>query len=268
DGAGAARASTAASDVASRNRTQIREAIERLVALKTFVSESSIKVQGLGQMSRRITGFIASIRELADMTNLLSLNAAIEAARAGKHGKGFGVVADEVRRLAEQSATAAAEAGELVQDIHTQVGEVVEQMRRGQVNVGGVEELSAAALEALDAIVAATAEATAHAGRIVAASRVEETMPLGPVAQPPYLNQMVLLETSLTPAELLVHCLAIEVERGRARRERWGPRTLDLDIVRYGEQAVRQPDLTIPHPELRNRDFWRREIAELEGKHV
>jgi methyl-accepting chemotaxis protein len=170
DGAGAARASTAASDVATRNRTQIREAIERLVALKAFVGESSSKVQQLGQMSRRITGFIASIRELAEMTNLLALNAAIEAARAGKHGKGFAVVADEVRRLAEQSASAAAEAGELVQDIHTQVGEVVEQMRRGQVNVGGVEELSAAALEALDAIVAATAEATAHAGRITAAA--------------------------------------------------------------------------------------------------
>jgi len=170
DGAGAARASSAASDVASRNRTQIREAIERLVALKAFVGESSSKVQQLGQMSRRITGFIASIRELADMTNLLALNAAIEAARAGKHGKGFGVVADEVRRLAEQSADAAAEAGELVQDIHTQVGEVVEQMRRGQVNVGGVEELSAAALEALDAIVAATSEATAHAGRIAEAA--------------------------------------------------------------------------------------------------
>ena len=170
DGAGAARASTAASDVASRNRTQIREAIERLVALKAFVGESSSKVQQLGRMSRRITGFIASIRELADMTNLLSLNAAIEAARAGKHGKGFGVVADEVRRLAEQSANAATEAGDLVQDIHTQVGEVVEQMRRGQVNVGDVEELSAAALEALDAIVAATAEATAHAGRITAAA--------------------------------------------------------------------------------------------------
>jgi methyl-accepting chemotaxis protein len=170
DGAGAARASTAASDVATRNRTQIREAIERLVALKAFVGESSTKVQQLGQTSRRITGFIASIRELAEMTNLLALNAAIEAARAGKHGKGFAVVADEVRHLAEQSASAAVEAGELVQDIHTQVGEVVEQMRRGQVNVGGVEELSAAALEALDAIVAATAEATAHAGRITAAA--------------------------------------------------------------------------------------------------
>src|SRR5213075_1286088 len=147
DGTEAAQASSTASDVANRNRQQIRGAIERLVALKTFVGESSAKVQELGQVSRRITGFIASIRELADMTNLLALNAAIEAARAGKHGKGFAVVADEVRRLAEQSGNAALEAGELVQDIHRQVGEVVEQMRRGQMNVSGVEELSSAALE-------------------------------------------------------------------------------------------------------------------------
>ena len=170
DGTEAAHASTTASEVATQNRQQIRDAVQRLVALKGFVSEASTQVQQLGQVSRRITGFIASIRELADMTNLLALNAAIEAARAGKHGKGFAVVAEEVRRLAEQSATAALEAGELVQDIHRQVGEVVEQMRRGQVNVGGVEELSSAALEALDAIVAATAAATGHAQRIAAAA--------------------------------------------------------------------------------------------------
>src|SRR5207244_598858 len=131
---------------ATRDPHQRRDAVGRLVALKALVSEASSKVQQLGQVSRRITGFIASIRELADMTNLLALNAAIEAARAGKHGKGFAVVADEVRRLAEQSASAALEAGELVQDVHRQVGEVIEQMRRGQVNVGGVEELSSAAL--------------------------------------------------------------------------------------------------------------------------
>ncbi|HXF95690.1 MAG TPA: methyl-accepting chemotaxis protein, partial [Gemmatimonadales bacterium] len=170
DGAEAARASLTASEVAGRNRQRIRDAIGRLVALKTFVGESSGKVQELGQVSRRITGFIASIRELADMTNLLALNAAIEAARAGQHGKGFAVVAAEVRQLAEQSAGAAAEAAELVQDIHVQVGEVVEQMRRGQVTVGGVEELSAGALEALDAIVAATAEAGGHAQRIAQAA--------------------------------------------------------------------------------------------------
>jgi 2-amino-4-hydroxy-6-hydroxymethyldihydropteridine diphosphokinase len=104
--------------------------------------------------------------------------------------------------------------------------------------------------------------------RVLAASRVEETAPIGPVAQPPYLNQMVLLETALTPAELLAHCRAIEAERGRERRERWGPRTLDLDIVRYGGRTVREQNLTIPHPELPNRDFWQREIAELDGEHA
>jgi len=174
DGAGAAQASSSASEVATRNRQRIQGALERLVTLKTFVGESSAKVQQLGTMSRRITGFIASIREFSDMTNLLALNAAIEAARAGKHGKGFAVVADEVRRLAEQSAEAAAEAGELVLDIHRQVGEVVEQMRRGQVTVGGVEDLSAGALQALEAIVAATADATGHAQRIAATAEEQD----------------------------------------------------------------------------------------------
>src|SRR5436189_939356 len=101
--------------------------------------------------------------------------------------------------------------------------------------------------------------------RLVSASRVEETAPLGPVRQGPYLNQMVLLETTLTPAALLAECRTIEAERGRERRERWGPRTLDLDIVRFGVREVREPGLTIPHPELPRRDFWLREIAELEA---
>jgi 2-amino-4-hydroxy-6-hydroxymethyldihydropteridine diphosphokinase len=103
--------------------------------------------------------------------------------------------------------------------------------------------------------------------RVVAISSVEETAPLGPVTQGPYLNQMVLLETTLSPADLLAHCRTIEAERGRERpaRERWGPRTLDLDIVRYGARIVREPDLTLPHPELPKRDFWQREIAEIEA---
>lgn len=101
--------------------------------------------------------------------------------------------------------------------------------------------------------------------RLSGASRVEETAPLGPVRQGPYLNQMVVLETTLTPAALLAACGAIEAGRGRERRERWGPRTLDLDIVRFGARDVQEPGLTIPHPELPRRDFWLREIAELES---
>ena len=100
--------------------------------------------------------------------------------------------------------------------------------------------------------------------RVVKASRVEETAPLGPVPQGPYLNQMVLLETALEPAALLDHLHAIEAERGRKRLVRWGPRTLDLDIVRYGDRVVQAPDLTIPHPGLPHRDFWLRELAELD----
>jgi 2-amino-4-hydroxy-6-hydroxymethyldihydropteridine diphosphokinase len=101
--------------------------------------------------------------------------------------------------------------------------------------------------------------------RWVRASRVEETAPIGPVPQGPFLNQMVLLETELEPAELLAHLHAIERERGRVRAARWGPRTLDLDLVKFGDRVVRDPALTLPHPELPNRDFWQRGLAELDA---
>jgi 2-amino-4-hydroxy-6-hydroxymethyldihydropteridine diphosphokinase len=98
---------------------------------------------------------------------------------------------------------------------------------------------------------------------LIAASTIEETAPLGGLRQSPYLNQMVLLETGLEPRALLDALQAIERREGRQRTERWGARTLDLDIVRYGNRQVTETDLIIPHPELPNRDFWRRELAEL-----
>ena len=101
--------------------------------------------------------------------------------------------------------------------------------------------------------------------RLLAASRVDETAPLAGMEQPAYLNQMVLLETALGPRALLTACQAIERSRGRVRGEHWGPRTLDLDIVRYGHRRIADPDLIIPHPELSNRDFWMRALAELEA---
>ncbi|HKU63067.1 MAG TPA: 2-amino-4-hydroxy-6-hydroxymethyldihydropteridine diphosphokinase [Gemmatimonadales bacterium] len=101
--------------------------------------------------------------------------------------------------------------------------------------------------------------------RLIGASRVEETAPLGGMDQPPYLNQMVALETALEPRALLAACQAIERSRGRVRTGRWGARTLDLDIVRYGDRRVAEADLIIPHPGLPDRDFWQRELAELES---
>jgi 2-amino-4-hydroxy-6-hydroxymethyldihydropteridine diphosphokinase len=77
---------------------------------------------------------------------------------------------------------------------------------------------------------------------------------------------MVLLQTRLQPRALLEALQAIERQEGRVRTERWGSRTLDLDIVRFGERRVVEADLIIPHPELSNRDFWRRELAEIEAR--
>jgi 2-amino-4-hydroxy-6-hydroxymethyldihydropteridine diphosphokinase len=102
------------------------------------------------------------------------------------------------------------------------------------------------------------------ASQILAKSAVEETAPLGGHEQPPYLNQMILLETVLPPRVLLDACRAIEDAAGRERRERWESRTLDIDIVQYGNLTVNEPDLTIPHPGLKDRDFWQREIREIE----
>ena len=99
--------------------------------------------------------------------------------------------------------------------------------------------------------------------RLVAASSIEETAPIGPVEQGAYLNQMVALETTLSPNRLLSELQSIERREGRERSVRWGPRTLDLDIVRFDRQTVNEPSLRVPHPELHNRDFWQRELAEL-----
>jgi 2-amino-4-hydroxy-6-hydroxymethyldihydropteridine diphosphokinase len=102
------------------------------------------------------------------------------------------------------------------------------------------------------------------ASQLLAKSAVEETRPLGGKDQPPYLNQMLLIETAMTPRILLDACRAIENAAGRVRRERWESRTLDIDIVRYGDLSVNEPDLTLPHPGLKDREFWQREIREIE----
>jgi methyl-accepting chemotaxis protein len=167
-GAQAAQASGTAAQVAGRNRVVIGQAIDRLVGLKGFVSTSADQVAALGALTARITGFIGTIREIADLTNLIALNAAIEAARAGAEGRGFAVVADEVRDLAAQSLHAAGEARTLLEEIGSQVTRVSATMDRGRDAVAGVEELSADAAQALEAIVGTTGEAGRHAEAIAA----------------------------------------------------------------------------------------------------
>ncbi len=91
-------------------------------------------------------------------------------------------------------------------------------------------------------------------GRLLATSGLYETDPLGP-PQPDYLNAAVLLESQLSPRLLLAGLLAIEREQGRERRERWGPRTLDLDLLYSPGLLLDESGLTVPHPALTERAF-------------
>ncbi len=174
EGAKASDVSMNAAEVAARNRQAIAGALDRLMHLHQFVSESTEQVNELGMVTRRITGFIGSIQEIADLTNLIALNAAIEAARAGADGKGFAVVADEVRDLAAQSAKAAREAGRLVAAVSHGVTEISAQMDKGQSVVSGVEQLSAQAAQALDEIVSSTEEAGGYARRIAETAAAQQ----------------------------------------------------------------------------------------------
>ncbi len=167
-------ASRRATELAGEHRLTIDNAIGRLVSVKGFVAESATQVDGLARTTSRITEFIGTVRELADQTNLLAINAAIEAARAGVQGQGFAVVADEVRKLADQSAQASDEAGDLVLNFDEQMRRIGQQMSRGQRIVADIETLSERARAALGEIVTATADAAEGSERIAAIAREQD----------------------------------------------------------------------------------------------
>jgi 2-amino-4-hydroxy-6-hydroxymethyldihydropteridine diphosphokinase len=117
-------------------------------------------------------------------------------------------------------------------------------------NLGDREATIRAALEALPGL--------------VGVSKLRETDPVGVVDQPPFLNAAAALETELAPRDLLDTLLAVERELGRERRERWGPRTIDLDLLLYGDKTIDEPGLTVPHPRLHERRFALEPLLDLD----
>lgn len=112
----------------------------------------------------------------------------------------------------------------------------------------------ASPLEQVNAAV--TALAAIPDSRMVAVSSFYRTPPLGPQDQPDYLNAAVALETELQAEALLDHTQRIELQQGRQRKaERWGPRTLDLDIMLFGDAVINSERLTVPHYDMKNRGF-------------
>lgn len=94
-------------------------------------------------------------------------------------------------------------------------------------------------------------------------SSVYRTAPWGKTDQPEFLNMAALIETTLSAQALLALCLDLERAGGRERRERWGPRTLDIDILTYGAEAIDQPGLQVPHPRIAERAFVLAPLAEI-----
>ncbi len=103
------------------------------------------------------------------------------------------------------------------------------------------------------------------ASRLLALSPVYRSAAVGPGEQPDYLNAVASLETGLDPHELLQALQAIENRQGRERAQRWGARTLDLDILLFAAQVIAAPDLQVPHPRLGERNFVLLPLADLCG---
>ena len=90
---------------------------------------------------------------------------------------------------------------------------------------------------------------------VINLSSIYETEPFGGTTQDKFLNMVIKIETTLIPDKLLEVTMAIEKELGRVRTVRWGPRTIDIDILLYGNEVISTRDLTIPHPGITERDF-------------
>ena len=169
----AAEASRNAADTARKGGSIVEDTLLKMRAIADSVGQTAKKVQELGMSSNQIGEIIGVIDDIADQTNLLALNAAIEAARAGEQGRGFAVVADEVRKLAERTSKATKEITQMIQNIQTETQSAVEAMQSGTKQVElGVESTTKAGMSLHDII--DTSEQVGNMVMLIATAATEQ----------------------------------------------------------------------------------------------
>jgi methyl-accepting chemotaxis protein len=149
----------------------VRETTGAMVEIQAAVGEAASKVRELGVLSQKIGAVVETIDDIAEQTNLLALNAAIEAARAGEQGKGFAVVADEVRKLAERSGRETKSIADLIAQVQTGTKEAVGAMDSGAAKVELGSEKAGQAGQALDEILKAVQDTVRQVGDIASSSQ-------------------------------------------------------------------------------------------------
>jgi methyl-accepting chemotaxis protein len=160
-------------EVAVRGADVVQKTIEKMRSIDAGVTSGSESVTKLGSRSQEIGQIIGVINDIADQTNLLALNAAIEAARAGEHGRGFAVVADEVRKLADRTTKATKQVAESIQQIQQETKVAVDRMGEGTKEVRMGVELAGTASQGLQQIVEQAGQTSKLTSEIEAASRAQ-----------------------------------------------------------------------------------------------
>lgn len=163
--------SAKASEAANTGRSQAEAAVARIEHIKETSLRTSRVVEGLGQQSSEIGQIVDVIQGIAEQTNLLALNAAIEAARAGEHGRGFAVVADEVRKLAEQSSASAKQIADLINNIQQESQKAITAINSSTLDVNAGVEAVVASSKAFDLIAQEVDLVVGQAQQVAAASQ-------------------------------------------------------------------------------------------------
>ncbi len=216
----------------------VREAIRGINGVAEVVMRSAQTIEALGKSSEQIGEIVQVIEEIADQTNLLALNAAIEAARAGEQGRGFAVVADEVRKLAERTQKATKEIGTTIRQIQQDTNKAVESINQGtqEVNIG--KQAAAQAVIALDGIMTRTNKVAAIVAEL-ASSGNEQTFSVGEASENAESISTIIGQSAAATSEIArtAHDLSRLTERLDTMMQQF---TIDDEVIALNSRTQRQ----------------------------